>query len=155
MSYDTGVGQRTAVVTGCASAHGIGLATARRYAQEGWALAMIDRDEAVVGNAEALAAEYGVPTIGRAVDVCDRAAVFAFAADVAAADLPAVGAIANIAGVASPAAFLDPVSYTHLDVYKRQTPSWPSASRPGWASSPPPGGPGAPTPRAASRSTSR
>ncbi|MCB1253146.1 MAG: SDR family oxidoreductase [Austwickia sp.] len=107
MSYDTGVGQRTAVVTGCASAHGIGLATARRYAQEGWALAMIDRDEAVVGNAEALAAEYGVPTIGRAVDVCDRAAVFAFAADVAAADLPAVGAIANIAGVASPAAFLD------------------------------------------------
>src|ERR1044071_5313016 len=35
MSYQTGVGQRTAVVTGAASPRGIGFATAGRYAQEG------------------------------------------------------------------------------------------------------------------------
>lgn len=108
MSYGTGVGQRTAVVTGCASPHGIGLATARRYAQEGWAVAMIDLDEAgVAANAAAIADEYGVPTLARGVNVTDRDAVFAFAEAVAASELPPVGAIANIAGVASPAAFLD------------------------------------------------
>lgn len=106
-SYDTGIGQRTAVVTGCASAHGIGLATAERYAREGWAVAMIDLDKAVVANAAQIAETHGVPTIARAVNVCDREAVFAFAAEVAASELPPVGAIANIAGVASPAAFLD------------------------------------------------
>ena len=42
MSYNTGVGQRTAVVTGASSLKGIGFHTALRYAQEGWAVAMMD-----------------------------------------------------------------------------------------------------------------
>ena len=43
MSYQTGVGQRTAVVTGAAAPRGIGFATARRFAQEGWAVALLIR----------------------------------------------------------------------------------------------------------------
>ena len=42
MGYNTGVGIRTAVVTGASSLKGIGYHTALRFAQEGWAVAMID-----------------------------------------------------------------------------------------------------------------
>ncbi len=36
--------QRTAVLTGATSERGIGLATARRYAREGWAVVILDLD---------------------------------------------------------------------------------------------------------------
>lgn len=108
MGYQTGVGQRTAVVTGSAGLRGIGLATARRYAQEGWAVAMLDLDQAAVEAAAAVVREeFDQPVIALACDVSDQAAVQAAAEAVQASDLPPVGAVACIAGVASPASFLE------------------------------------------------
>lgn len=108
MGYQTGVGQRTALVTGCASDRGIGYATARRFAQEGWAVAMLDLDAtAVTAKAEQVAAAYGVPTVGVGCDVADETSVTAAAEQIGAVGLPPLGAIANVAGVASPASFLD------------------------------------------------
>ncbi|WP_159792736.1 SDR family NAD(P)-dependent oxidoreductase [Puerhibacterium puerhi] len=108
MSYQTGVGQRTAVVTGAASRRGIGFATATRFAAEGWAVALLDIDEAGAKSAaDDLAAAHGVPVIGLGVDVTDPESVRSAAATVAASGLPPVGALANIAGVASPVPFLE------------------------------------------------
>lgn len=108
MGFQTGVGQRTAVVTGCASDRGIGYATARRFAEEGWAVAMLDLDgDAVVAKAAQVAADYSVPTVGVGCNVADEESVKAAAAAVRSAGLPVIGAIANVAGVASPADFLN------------------------------------------------
>ncbi|MFI2104213.1 SDR family NAD(P)-dependent oxidoreductase [Isoptericola sp. NPDC019693] len=108
MSYQTGTGPRTAVVTGAASRRGIGFATARRFAAEGWAVALLDLDEAgAKAAADELAAAHGVPALGLGVDVTDQESVRGAAAVVAASDLPPVGALATIAGVASPVPFLE------------------------------------------------
>lgn len=108
MGFQTGVGRRTALVTGCASDRGIGYATARRFAEEGWAVAMLDLDgSAVIDKAQQVAADYDVPTFGLGCNVADEESVKAAAEQVAAAGLPPLGAIANVAGVASPADFLD------------------------------------------------
>lgn len=103
MSYNTGVGQRTAVVTGAAAPRGIGFATARRFAAEGWAVALLDIDSVGVKNAEqTLAAEFDVPTVALTVDVTDVDSVRRSVAEITEAGLPPVGALANIAGMASP-----------------------------------------------------
>lgn len=108
MGFQTGVGQRTALVTGCASDRGIGYATAQRFAQEGWAVAMLDLDGAAVADkAQQVGQRYGVPTLGVGCNVADEESVRAAAQAVAGAGLPPVGAIANVAGVASPPDFLD------------------------------------------------
>lgn len=112
--------QRTAVVTGAASERGIGRATARRLAEDGWAVVVLDLDaDAAARAAEAIAGEYGVPTYAHAVDVADEdsvtAAQQAVAGQVTAADLPAVGAVVNIAGITSPVPFLD----TTLDLWNK------------------------------------
>lgn len=108
MSYQTGVGQRTAVVTGAASPRGIGYATARRYAQEGWAVALLDIDQEGVTSAEQrLREEFDVPTVSLAVDVTDQDSIQRSVAAIADSGLPPVGALANIAGLASPVPFLE------------------------------------------------
>ncbi len=108
MTYQTGVGVRTAVITGAASPRGIGFATARRFAAEGWPVVILDVDEKGAASAAALIAEeYGVATLSAHVDVTDQESVAAAAQEIAASDLPAVGALANIAGVASPVPFLE------------------------------------------------
>ena len=108
MSYQTGVGQRTAVVTGAASPRGIGFATARRFAAEGWAVAILDIDEAGArAAAEKIAADLDATVVGFGADVTDAASLAACVEGIAAAGLPPVGALANIAGVASPVPFLD------------------------------------------------
>ena len=108
MSYNTGVGQRTAVVTGAAAPRGIGFATARRFAAEGWAVALLDIDSVGVKNAEqTLAAEFDVPTVALTVDVTDVDSVRMSVAEITEAGLPPVGALANIAGMASPVPFLE------------------------------------------------
>ena len=107
-SPPTGGSQRTAVVTGAAAPRGIGYATARRYAREGWAVALLDIDaEGVEKAAEALRGELFVPVVGVQADVTDQASVQASVHAVAGAGLPPVGALANIAGVASPVPFLE------------------------------------------------
>lgn len=108
--------QRTVIITGVGAARGIGRGTAHRFARDGWAVVGLDLDGAA---AEKLAAEleerYGVPALGRQVDVADEASVEAARAAVAAAGLPVVGAVLNIAGITSPVPFLD----TTLELWNR------------------------------------
>jgi 2-hydroxycyclohexanecarboxyl-CoA dehydrogenase len=104
--------QRTAVVTGAASPRGIGRTTAARYAREGWAVVVLDLDgEASRMVAAEIGAEHGVPAFGHVVDVTDEESVLAAHAavveEVSAGRLPAVGALANIAGITSPVPFLE------------------------------------------------
>lgn len=109
MSYQTGIGQRTAVVTGASSLKGIGFHTALRFAQEGWAVAMMDLNQE--GLQRALdAVQEQVPDaklLALPVNVTDPDSVKAAAEQVAASELPSVGALANIAGIPSPASFLE------------------------------------------------
>lgn len=104
--------QRTAVVTGATSERGIGVAVARRYAREGWAVVILDLDGeksakvgAEIGN------QFAVPASGYAVDVTSEESVAeaheAVAAEVGSGALPPVGALANIAGITSPMPFLE------------------------------------------------
>jgi len=108
MNFQTGVGQRTAVVTGCASPRGIGFAVARRYAQEGWAVAMLDIDEAALkAAAEKVKSEFGQPVLAIHCNIVDKASVDAAAQAVKESNMPPVGAVANVAGIPSPASFLE------------------------------------------------
>ena len=61
---------KTAVISGAASPRGIGLATARLFAQHGARVAILDLDGA---GAERAAAELGDGHVGLACDVADRA----------------------------------------------------------------------------------
>ena len=106
------VKQRTAVVTGSASERGIGRATARRLAEAGWALVILDLDEASsLSAADEIALGYDVRTFGHVVDVADEASVTAahraVASRVSAGGLPPVGAVINIAGITSPVPFVE------------------------------------------------
>ncbi|NMN93818.1 SDR family NAD(P)-dependent oxidoreductase [Antrihabitans stalactiti] len=112
--------QRTAVITGATSPRGIGLATARRYAEDGWAIVVLDLDaEKSAKVAAEIGSEFSVPAFGHDIDVADEPSVQrayqAVAAEVAAHNLPPVGALANIAGITSPVPFLD----TTLDVWNK------------------------------------
>jgi 2-hydroxycyclohexanecarboxyl-CoA dehydrogenase len=111
---------RTAVVTGGGGERSIGRATARAFAGAGWGVAVLDiQGDLAEGVAAEIAAEFGVPTIGSRIDVADEASVAAARDQIQRAvrerDLPAVGALANIAGITSPARFLD----TDLDTWHR------------------------------------
>ncbi|MET0887927.1 MAG: SDR family NAD(P)-dependent oxidoreductase [Mycetocola sp.] len=111
---------RTAVLTGAAAERGIGQATARAYANAGWAIAILDLDGDLAARVAAdIAAEYGVPACGGPVNVADEASVGAaqqaIAVQVADGALPSVGALANIAGITSPVPFLE----TTLDLWNK------------------------------------
>lgn len=101
--------QRTAVVTGAASKRGIGVATARRLASAGWAVALLDRDLAGARAAAAdLSSVFGVPALALQCDVTDPSSVQQAANQViGGGELPAVAALANIAGVPEPATFTE------------------------------------------------
>jgi 3-oxoacyl-[acyl-carrier protein] reductase len=71
---------RVAVVTG--AARGIGLGIARRLAQEGWRVALFDRDAAALDAALGALAAEGFDPVGVAVDLTDSAAVNAAVAEV-------------------------------------------------------------------------
>jgi len=99
--------ERTVVITGAASARGIGRATADRMAGEGWAVAILDVSAA---EAESAATEigdrHGVPALGVGTDVSEQASVEAAVERVERA-LPPVVALANLAGISSPTPFLE------------------------------------------------
>jgi 2-hydroxycyclohexanecarboxyl-CoA dehydrogenase len=99
--------ERTAIVTGAASARGIGRATAHRLAEDGWSVAVIDLDAAA---SEAVAAEiaeqHGVATLGLGVDISDESGV-AEAIPRIRSGLPQIVGLVNNAGVSSPVPFLE------------------------------------------------
>lgn len=99
---------RTAVVTGAGSPRGLGRATARRYAQEGWAVVVADLDAAAAeATATVIAEESDGPVLAHQVDVTSADSVDALHAAVMDSDLPPVGAVATIAGIADPTPFLE------------------------------------------------
>lgn len=99
--------QRTAIVTGAASRRGIGRATARQLAADGFAVAVLDLDgPAAKEAAEAIAADAAASTLGIACDVTSSDAVDAAVAQVE-EQLPPVAALVNNAGITSPTRFLD------------------------------------------------
>jgi 2-hydroxycyclohexanecarboxyl-CoA dehydrogenase len=99
--------ERTVVVTGAASRRGIGRATADRLARDGWAVAVLDVDGVgAEDTAGRLQRDHGVATLGLAVDIADDLSVDAAITRVE-AELPAVVALLNVAGVSSPTDFLE------------------------------------------------
>jgi NAD(P)-dependent dehydrogenase (short-subunit alcohol dehydrogenase family) len=112
--------QRTAVLTGATSDRGIGITTARRYASQGWAVVILDLDgEKSAKVAAEIGNEFNVPAFGYEIDVANEdsvnAAQRAVKAEITAGTLPAVGALANIAGITSPVPFLE----TTLDLWNK------------------------------------
>ncbi|MDQ0802373.1 SDR family NAD(P)-dependent oxidoreductase [Arthrobacter sp. SLBN-112] len=99
--------ERTAVLTGAASARGIGRATADRLASEGWSIAILDIN---AEDAQAAAAEIGssraVKAIGVGADVSDEASVDRAIAEIERALPPVVGLV-NLAGISSPTPFME------------------------------------------------
>ncbi|TWD48436.1 NAD(P)-dependent dehydrogenase (short-subunit alcohol dehydrogenase family) [Arthrobacter sp. AG367] len=98
---------RTAVLTGAASARGIGRATADRLASEGWSIAILDIN---AEDAKAAAAEIGssraVKAIGVGADVSDEASVDRAITEIEEALPPIVGLV-NLAGISSPTPFME------------------------------------------------
>jgi NADP-dependent 3-hydroxy acid dehydrogenase YdfG len=86
---------RTAVISGAAS--GIGRALAVRLSKAGCPLAIVDLN---ADGLEETASLLPTPTLSRRLDVSDRGAQFAFAAEVAAWAPAPIGAVFNNAGVA-------------------------------------------------------
>lgn len=98
--------ERTAIVTGGGSRRGIGRATALRLASQGWAVAVLDVDEAgAAATAREAAQAWQVPALGVGADVSGQASVQAAVKQVEAA-LPPVAGLANLAGISSPTEFL-------------------------------------------------
>jgi len=99
--------ERTAVITGAASARGIGRATADRLARDGWSVAILDLDEeGAKRTAAKIAGNRSVAALGVGADVADEGSVEAAVAQVEAALPPIIG-LANVAGVSSAIDFLD------------------------------------------------
>ena len=98
--------ERTAVLTGAASARGIGRATADRLARDGWSIAILDIDGvAATEAADDIAQRHGVQTVGVAADVSDEASVDA-AITAVEASVPPIVALVNLAGISSPTEFM-------------------------------------------------
>jgi 3-oxoacyl-[acyl-carrier protein] reductase len=87
---------RVAIVTG--GARGIGAATAKRLAADGFAVGVLDLDEAGAKAVAAEIAEAGGKAVGLAADVADEAAVTA-AVDAVASELGPPVVLVNNAGV--------------------------------------------------------
>lgn len=98
--------QRTAVITGAGSRRGIGWRTAQTLADAGWAVALVDLPRSdVVALADELRGR-GVAAAAVPADITDEDQV-AEAFRRVDAELPALGALVNLAGIAAPTPILD------------------------------------------------
>ncbi|WP_299039333.1 SDR family NAD(P)-dependent oxidoreductase [uncultured Pseudokineococcus sp.] len=110
MSAPSRASRRTAVVTGVAAPRGVGRVVARRLADDGWDLLLLDHDgDGAQACADALAdpvAEDGRRVLAAAVDITSPDAL---AAALARADeeLAPVAGLVNLAGIASPTPLLE------------------------------------------------
>ncbi|WP_193597136.1 SDR family NAD(P)-dependent oxidoreductase [Microbacterium sp. YJN-G] len=105
----------TAIVTGGGSERGIGRATARRLARDGWSVGIVDMDgEAARRVAAELGDEFGVQAVGEQADVSSEGDVDRAVAAIEDA-LPPVEALVNAAGISSPVPFLE----TDLTLWER------------------------------------
>ena len=95
---------RTALVTG--AAHGIGRAIALRLAREGYAIGVVDRDEAGAENTASMVRALGRGASVAIADVSKRASVRAAVSRIASA-LGPVDVLVNNAGILRTAKFLD------------------------------------------------
>jgi NAD(P)-dependent dehydrogenase (short-subunit alcohol dehydrogenase family) len=93
---------RTAIISGAASPRGIGLATARLFAQHGARVAILDRDPA----AAEVAASLGERHLGIVVDVTDRAGCATAVAEVI-KTFGQVDILINNAGITQPARLME------------------------------------------------
>jgi NAD(P)-dependent dehydrogenase (short-subunit alcohol dehydrogenase family) len=112
---------KTAVISGAAGKRGIGLATARLFADHGARVAILDLD--AKGAADAAASLPGSGHIGLACDVTDRAQCKA-AVDATLKAFGHIDILINNAGITQPVKIMDidPVSYDRiLDVNLRGT----------------------------------
>jgi 2-hydroxycyclohexanecarboxyl-CoA dehydrogenase len=99
--------QRTVIITGAGSEHGIGRATATRLAQEGFAVALLDVDGPAVDSvARRLVESTGARALGLQVDVTVRDSIDACMEKVE-AQLPPVFGLVNNAGLVAQGDFLD------------------------------------------------
>jgi NAD(P)-dependent dehydrogenase (short-subunit alcohol dehydrogenase family) len=101
---------RVCVITGAASARGIGKATARLFASHGARVAILDLD---AGQAEAAAGDLGPGHVGLACDVTDRAACTT-AADEIVARLGRIDVLVNNAGITQPLKIME-IGPEHYD----------------------------------------
>lgn len=109
-----------AIITGAASARGLGKATAKMFAEHGATVAVLDLDESA---AQAAAADLGAGHVGLACDVTDLDACHA-AADRLAGDWGRIDILVNNAGITQPLKSLEiqPQNYDAvLDVNLRGT----------------------------------
>ncbi len=109
---------KVAVISGAASLRGIGMATAKMFAQHGATVAILDLDEKAATEA---AAQLGPQHRGYACNVTDKAACQT-AAERVAADLGGIDVLINNAGITQPVKTLDidPASWDRiLDVNLR------------------------------------
>lgn len=112
---------RTAVISGAASARGIGRAAARLFAEHGARVAILDLDGP--GASEAAGSLPGEGHVGLACDVTNRDACLSAATEVLAA-FGAADILVNNAGITQPIKFLDiaPENYDAvMDVSLRGT----------------------------------
>jgi len=89
---------KVCVITGAASARGIGKATARMFAAQGGRVVILDLD---AGQAEAAARDIGPGHLGLACNVTDRAACQT-AADEVVAQVGRIDVLVNNAGITQP-----------------------------------------------------
>lgn len=101
---------RLAVVTGAASPRGLGLATARLFAEHGATVAILDLD---AGPAEAAAADLGAGHLGLACDVTDKDACIA-AAEALLDRWGRIDVLFNNAGITQPLRIMD-IGPAHYD----------------------------------------
>lgn len=98
---------KTVLLTGGASARGIGRGVAHRFAAHGWNVAVLDIDgDGARDLAHDLSTEFGVEAFGTDADISDEASVDQ-AVSAVEAKLPPIVALVNSAGISDPTPFVD------------------------------------------------